>query len=251
MLRLLVGLLRPSRGEALVFGVPSSDPEARRRVGFMPADPAFYSNLTGMENLDLLASLQGAEECPDRRWAAELLSLEERDLRRPVGGYSSGMIQKLGIIQAVQHRPSLVVLDEPANRLDPIARRSFEEMVRHIAARGGTVVLSSHQLAEVERTCDTVAMIRRARLLTVEAVASLRSKALRRVTARLKGDPGCVPPELLEPVVENGLLKARLQAGKPHVIAALAADPAVEDLLVEPASLEETFVHLYSEQAPE
>ncbi len=111
VLRLLVGLLRPTRGEAWIDGVPVGDPEARRRIGFMPAGPAFVGELTGAANLDLLADLSGAEPT-DRSWAIQLLDFDSRDLDRPVKEYSSGMVQKLALIQAVQHRPDLVLLDE-------------------------------------------------------------------------------------------------------------------------------------------
>jgi len=244
VIRVLTGILRPTRGQAQLFGIDVRRPEARRPLGFMPADPAFYPNLSGRENLDLLADLQGAAPT-DREWAADLLGLDAHDLSRNAAGYSSGMIQKLGLVQAVQHGPDLVILDEPANRLDPIAHHRFLDLVRALSDRGRTVFLSSHSLPEVEAICDRVAMVRESRLLMNAAVGELSAGALRRVTVRLKTRLRSVPPGLTDVEHEDGALIGRVAGHRPDVLRALLDDPAVDDLLVEPASLEETFLHLY------
>ncbi|HEX5995448.1 MAG TPA: ABC transporter ATP-binding protein [Jiangellales bacterium] len=247
VLRLLVGLLRPTRGEAWIGGVPVGQPEARRTIGFMPADPAFVGELTGAANLDLLADLAGAAPT-DRSWAIELLDFDARDLERPVKEYSSGMVQKLALIQAVQHRPAVVLLDEPANRLDPLAHHGFEDLVRSIAADGRTVLLSSHVLSEVESTCDEVAMVRSGRLLMVSSVRELSAAALRRVTILYRDRPAEPPDGLHDPLVDGLIVTGRIEAHRPGVLRDILRDPAVDDLLVEPAPLEETFVHLYREE---
>jgi ABC-2 type transport system ATP-binding protein len=245
VLRLLVGLLRPTRGEARIFGVPSWNPVARRPVGFMPADPVFVGELDGGANLDLLADLQRAEPV-DRDWALRLLDFDPADLGRPVRAYSSGMVQKLALVQAVQHRPDIVLLDEPANRLDPFAHHGFERLVRSIAAGGRTVFLSSHVLSEVEATCDEVAMVRHGRLLTVSSVRELSAGALRRVTVVYGQPPTGMPEGLLDAEVDGSVVTGRVAGRRPDVLRRLLADPAVADLLVEPAPLEETFLHLYT-----
>jgi ABC-2 type transport system ATP-binding protein len=247
VLRLLVGLLRPTRGEAWISGIPVADPEARRRIGFMPADPAFVGELTGAANLDLLADLSGAEPA-ERSWAIELLDFDPRDLGRPVKEYSSGMVQKLALIQAVQHRPDVVLLDEPANRLDPLAHHGFENLVRSIAADGRTVLLSSHVLSEVESTCDEVAMVRSGRLLMVSSVRELSAAALRRVTIVYRDRPAELPGGLRDPSVDGLVVTGRVEAHQTAVLREILRDPAVDDLLVEAAPLEETFVHLYREE---
>jgi ABC-2 type transport system ATP-binding protein len=247
-LRLLAGLTRPTSGSATRFGEPAGSVAARRHLGYMPADPAFLPALSGEENLDLLSDLQGAPPV-DRDWAADLLGLDRAALRRRVGGWSSGMTQKLGLVQAVQHRPDLVVLDEPANRLDPLAHRRFEQLVREIADAGRTVFLSSHSLSEVQAVCDRVAMIRAGRLLAAGPIEQLAAAELRRVRARLRRPVAAIPPGLVDVSVTDGELVGRLPAGRTDVLRALLADEAVEDLLVEPAGLEETFVHLYADSA--
>jgi beta-exotoxin I transport system ATP-binding protein len=244
VIRVLTGTLRPTRGDAQLFGIDVRRPEARLRLGFMPADPAFYPGLSGRQNLDLLADLQRAA-VPDREWAADVLGLAAPDLDRAVGDYSSGMIQKLGLIQAVQHRPDLVILDEPANRLDPIAHHRFLDLVREIAGQRRTVFLSSHSLAEVEAICHRVAMVRDARLLMTASVDELSAGALRRVTVRLRAPLRSVPGGLRHVEQDDGVLTGRVAGHRPEVLRALLDDPGVDDLLVEPASLEETFLHLY------
>ena len=233
-LRMVGGLLRPTAGEVTLFGIPARDPRARLPLGYMPADPAFLPHLSGRANLDLLARLRGDDEAPLRRAAADALSLPDHDLERAVGGYSSGMRQKLAIIAAVQHRPALVVLDEPANRLDPIAHHSFCDLIRNMAADGHTVFLSSHVLAEVEKVCDSVLLVREGALLKAATVAQLRENAPRTVTVT-KAD--------------GTVRVTHVAADRPDVLRELLADPDVADLTVVPASLEDVVLALYTGQA--
>ena len=248
VIRILIGLLRPTGGEARLFGVPVSDPRARRSVGFMPADPVFQPDLSGTDNLDLLCEL-GGWDCCDRGWASALLELSDAHLARPVRGYSSGMIQKLGLVQAVQHRPDLVILDEPANRLDPIAHRRFEQLVTAIAAAGRTVFLSSHTLSEVEQVCHEVAMVRDGRLLLTTSVAELTAAALRNVVIHYRDRPGPLPDGLTVVSVDGFTVRAQMPGHRPDVLRALLDDGGIDDVLVEPASLEDVFLHLYGGDA--
>ena len=244
VIRMLAGLLRPSAGQALILGEEAWLPSARRRLGFMPADPAFLPELTGRENLDLLGDL-GGWSSPDRAWACELLGLTPQDLDRRVGGYSSGMVQKLGLVQAVQHRPDVVVLDEPANRLDPMAHHRFEDLVREIAAAGRTVLLSSHTLSEVEAVCDVIAMLRDGRLLSSVPTATLLQNAGRVVTVRYSSPPAALPVVLDQAVANGDAVRGTLARGDLDSLRALLDDPAVVDVLVEPVSLEDVFLAQY------
>lgn len=244
VIRMLAGLLRPTSGRALLFGTDAREPAARRRLGFMPADPSFLPQLTGRENLDLLAEL-GQWESPDRQWACELLSLTDADLHRQVGGYSSGMVQKLGLVQAMQHAPDVVILDEPANRLDPVSHHRFEDLVRAVADGGRTVLLSSHTLSEVEAVCDTIAMLRDGRLVSCVPTAELLQNANRIVTVRYR-EAFPTPPPFLEQVTINGFaVRGHAPRGNLAALRALLDDPNVVDLLVEPASLEDVFLAQY------
>lgn len=249
LLRLLVGLLRPTRGEARFFDVSATEPQARRNVGYMPADPAFYLSLSGRENLDLLAALHG-RSAPDRGWALEQLSFTDVDLGRPVGTYSSGMRQKLAIVQAVQHHPDVVIMDEPANRLDPLAHHHFEELVGTLSGRGCAVLLSSHALTEVEAVCDRLAMIQAGRMLVHAPTRELLAHAPRRLSVRYRRPPTSVPDGLNEVHVDGNQLKALLPAGRPELLRGVLADPGVDDVLVQPATLEDVFLDLYDDRDP-
>jgi ABC-2 type transport system ATP-binding protein len=233
-LRMIGGLLRPTAGTVTLFGSPARDPQARRSLGYMPADPAFLPHLTGRDNLDLLAKLRGGADDAMRRSAAATLDLEDAALDRAVGGYSSGMRQKLAIVAAVQHRPALVVLDEPANRLDPIAHHAFCELMRGMAAQGHTVFLSSHVLAEVEAVCDDVLLVREGALLRAATVAELRENAPRVVTVTR---------------ADGTTVTKRIAAERPDLLRELLSDPDVVDMTVVPASLEDVVLALYTGKA--
>ena len=233
-LRMVGGLLRPSAGAVQLFGIDARDPRARRPLGYMPADPAFLPHLSGRDNLDLLARMRGATDTRHRDVAAAALTLTATDLDRRVGGYSSGMRQKLAIIAAVQHRPELVVLDEPANRLDPIAHHSFCELIGSMAAEGHTVLLSSHVLAEVEAVCDSVLLVREGALLKASTVAQLRENAPRVVTITRS---------------DGRTEVSHVAPDRPDVLRELLASDDVTDMTVVPASLEDVVLALYTGQA--
>ena len=232
-LRMIGGLLRPTAGTVTLFGIPARDPRARQPLGYMPADPAFLPHLTGRDNLNLLARLRGGADEDMRRTATDALDLDDGDLDRAVGGYSSGMRQKLAIVAAVQHRPALVVLDEPANRLDPIAHHSFCDLVRGMAAQGHTVLLSSHVLAEVEAVCDDVLLVREGTLLRSATVAELRENAPRVVTVTR---------------ADGATVTTHVAAERPDLLRDLLSDPDVVDMTVVPASLEDVVLALYTGQ---
>ena len=177
-LRILAGLARPSAGRAWVAGVEVGKGDVRHRVGYLPEVPAFYGWMTPREFLaDLVAPLYGMRPAEGRTRAEEVLrevGLEEAAGRR-IGGFSRGMRQRLGLAQALLHRPEVLLLDEPVSALDPAGRH---EVLEHIGRLRGqaTVFMSSHILADVERICDAVAIIDRGRLV----VAAGREELLAR-----------------------------------------------------------------------
>jgi ABC-2 type transport system ATP-binding protein len=243
-LRMIGGLIRPTSGRVRVFGRSARLPAARRELGYMPADPTFVANLTGAQNLDLLVGLRGAA-APDRDEVAAALSLPERDLALPVRAYSSGMRQKLAIVAALQHRPALVVLDEPANRLDPLAHRAFCGVIRWVAESGRTVLLSSHVLGEVEEVCDSVILMHAGRLLRVAGMDELRHHASREVTLVYAFPPPVLPVYLAGAAVTDCVVTGRIPARRPDLLRSLASEPGLVDLTVEPASLEDVFLDMY------
>jgi ABC-2 type transport system ATP-binding protein len=166
-MKILLGLVRPSGGQALVFGRPPAEPAARRRIGYLPEHFRFQEWATGAELLDFhgrLAGLGAAERATRIPELLERVGLEGRGGER-VRRYSKGMTQRLGLALAILHRPDLVLLDEPTSALDPMGRREVRELVRELAAAGVTVFLNSHLLTEVEAVCDRVAIVSQGRVL--------------------------------------------------------------------------------------
>jgi ABC-2 type transport system ATP-binding protein len=176
-MRILLGLVAPSSGRAWLNGKRVPDPAGLARVGAMIEEPAFYPWLTGRRNLDLLA-LSG-ERRPAR--GEEISAALERAgltgvADRKVKGYSQGMRQRLGLAAALMHRPALLLLDEPANGLDPAGIKEFRTLLRSLADGGTTVFLSSHLLAEVGQVCDQVAVIHEGRLAGQGPVSQLATE---------------------------------------------------------------------------
>ncbi len=159
--RMLLGLARPSAGQGRLLGRPLGDPEARRRVGYLPENVHFPGWFTGMGFLHYHGALYGLSRREVEARASEALDrlgLAGRGEDR-LRGYSHGMLQRLGLAQALLNRPRLIFLDEPTSALDPRGRREVRELIDELRAQGTTVFLNSHLLSEVERTCDRVAIV--------------------------------------------------------------------------------------------
>ena len=198
-IRTAMGFQSPTDGTIRVLGHDVRDEreliEAKRRVGYLPEGPAFDETLTGTELLDLHAKVKGG----DRR--DELLDLFDPPIERKIRGYSSGNVQKLGLVQAFMHDPDLVILDEPTSGLDPLMVQRFNEFIRGERRRGKTVFMSSHVLSEVRRVCDRVGIIRDARLVTTERVEALLTRSGKFVRLRAREE---IPREgLLRDGVHN------------------------------------------------
>ncbi|QLH80952.1 ABC transporter ATP-binding protein [Halosimplex pelagicum] len=185
-IRTLMGFQSPTSGGGTVLGHDVTDESdliaAKRRVGYLPANPAFDEGVTGREILDLHASIKGDE----RR--DELLETFDAPVDRKVWDYSTGNVQKLGLVQAFMHDPDLVVMDEPTAGLDPLMQRAFNDFVEAEKERGLTVFLSSHVLSEVRRVCDRVGIIREGRLVTTEDIEDLLHRTGKFVRVRVAGD---------------------------------------------------------------
>ena len=166
-MKIMLGLVRPTGGQALVFGRPPTDPAARRRIGYLPEHFRFQEWATGAELLDFhgrLAGMGAAQRAGRIPELLERVGLAGRGGER-VRRYSKGMTQRLGLALAILHRPDLVLLDEPTSALDPVGRREVRELIRELAAGGATVFLNSHLLTEVEAVCDRVAIVNQGRVV--------------------------------------------------------------------------------------
>lgn len=174
-LKLFLGLLKPTTGKAEVFGLPAGDCRALCRIGFLPENPYFYSYLTATEFLDFVGQTFGLTVRERRDRASELLEMvsmsEAQDI--PVWKYSKGMLQRLGIAQALINDPEVIFLDEPMSGLDPIGRRDVRLIFNKLKDRGKTVFLNSHLLPDVNEVCDRVGVLHRGSLVGQSTVAAI------------------------------------------------------------------------------
>lgn len=192
--KMLLGLAAPTAGEAALFGVSIREPRARARVGFLPEHFRFHEWLRADEFLDLHGRLCHLSAATRRRRVGEMLErvgLTEA-AQRPLSAFSKGMLQRIGLAQALIHEPELVFLDEPTSGLDPLGRRMVRDIVRELGQRGATVFINSHLLSEVEVTCTRVAFVAQGRVRHVTSLKSL-DESLTVVTLRVgRVDEGLV-----------------------------------------------------------
>ena len=249
-IRLVLGLLRPTAGTASVFGVPAGDVErAHRLLAYVPADVALWPSLTGRECLDLLA---GVGPGTDLGYREELLERFALDPDRRTRTYSTGNRQKVALVAAFATRAQLLVLDEPTSGLDPLMEREFRACIAEAAARGQTVFLSSHLLAEVQAVCSRVGILRAGRLVEVAGLAELRRLRRMELVADLAAPaPGLQRLAALPEV--TGLrrptpLQLELSlTGPPGAVLRALAESDVVRLEVREPSLEEIFLDYYGE----
>jgi len=176
-LKLITGLLRPTSGRISLFGQAPQDPRARTAIGFLPEHPTFYDHLTGEELLTYFAGLCGLPGRDVRRRVTQMLDTVGLDgaRRRPVRTYSKGMLQRLGLAQAIINEPALVILDEPMSGLDPIGRRDVRALILELRDAGRTILFSSHILSDAELLCSRVAILSRGRLVAAGTTSDLTS----------------------------------------------------------------------------
>lgn len=251
-IRLLTGFLRPSSGEVRLLGWAMDRPDealrARQALGFVPDVAGLDPAATGMRLLDELAQLQRRPPI-DREQLCAALDLAPHDLRRPIGALSRGTRQKINIVQGMQHRPELLILDEPTEGLDPLGKRALFDLLRAAHERGTTIFFSSHVLSEVEELCDRVALIRAGRLVAVDRIAELGRALQRRVTLLLGGDPHLAAadlsalPTITDLRLEDGRWRFSI-AELPPLLQLLAALP-VRDVTIEPPALADVFLRYY------
>jgi ABC-2 type transport system ATP-binding protein len=177
-LKMLLGLVAPDGGAATVLGAPLGDRATRGRIGFLPVHFRFHDCLTGREFLRFHGRLYGLRgPTLDAKIDDLLLRMDLADAAdRSVGGYSKGMLQRVGLAQALLNDPELVFLDEPTSGLDPLGRRLVRDLIRELRARGTAVFLNSHLLGEVEATCDRVAFVKDGRIVGAMTMEEVRAR---------------------------------------------------------------------------
>jgi len=176
--KMLLSAAHPTTGRAVVFGRDSREPAARAPIGYLPENHRFPTYLTGWDMLDFYGALSGMNSSARRRRIPELLAqvgLDERAWRLRLGKYSKGMLQRVGLAQALMHAPKLLVLDEPSDGVDPVGRKQIREVLHALEQQGVTIFLNSHLLAEVELFCREVAIIQKGKLALSGTVLELTS----------------------------------------------------------------------------
>jgi ABC-2 type transport system ATP-binding protein len=250
-IRILLDLIRPTSGTARVFGIESSrDPVSiHARIGYLPGEFTLYDRLTGAETIEYFANLRGGF---DRAYSGQLVERLGLDTSRRFREYSRGNKQKVGLICALQHRPALLILDEPTAGLDPLVQQTFNELLFEAKAEGRTVFLSSHIISEVERTCDRVAIIRDGQIVRLDSVESLRELAAHEVELRF-AEPVDPAPYAAVPGVSNLAVEGRtirmLVSGPVAPVVRLAAQAHLIDFVSREPSLEEVFLAEYGTAA--
>ncbi|MCL4829684.1 MAG: ABC transporter ATP-binding protein [Caldilinea sp.] len=251
-IRLLLGFLRPTAGAVHLLGhdmaAPKAALQARSQLGFVPDVAGLDPAATGKWLLDELARLQRRPPV-DRNRLIDALELRSQDLRRPMGQLSRGTRQKINIVQGMQHRPDLLILDEPTEGLDPLAKRALFGLLRETHARGATIFFSSHVLSEVEELCDRVALIRSGRLAAVDRIDDLRTQMQRRVTVQFANNTPEIEQQLAALPGISTLTRTDnrwqfLTGDLMATLRLLAALPVV-DVAIEPPSLEDIFLRYY------
>jgi ABC-2 type transport system ATP-binding protein len=254
--KILTGLVRPTAGDASLFGVPVSDPAARRRLGYLPEHFRFPGWLTGRQLLRYHARLAGVDAHRDGTRLDELLAMVGLDGRgdERIAGYSKGMTQRLGLAQALVGRPDLVLLDEPTSAMDPLGRREIRTLIRGLSDQGVAVVLNSHLLSEVELVCDHVVVIDRGRVLRSGTLDEVRTATLElRITLDAVDQRVRDIAEAHGRVVAIDEREILLAAEDPDIVPALAADlvnagARLRALVPLQRSLEDVFVGLVQQE---
>jgi ABC-2 type transport system ATP-binding protein len=201
-IKLLLGFVRPSSGRASVAGVPAGSLAARRRLGYLPENPALYEYLNGVEYLRFAGQLAGLSRGEATRSAGTLLEKvglagrADRAIRR----FSKGMVQRLGLAQALIGDPEIVILDEPMSGLDPIGRKDVRDLIFSLRTEGRTVLFSTHILSDVEAICDRIGIIAEGRLTDCGTLSSLLKPGVRAVEVVAQK----APPDLVARLAAEG-----------------------------------------------
>lgn len=258
-MRLLLDIIRPTSGSVRVLGVnPRVGGAAlRSRIGYLPGELRLTERYSGRELLDFYAGSAGPAT---RGYAAELAARLGLDTSRQIRKLSKGNKQKLGLVQALMHRPELLLLDEPSSGLDPLVQQEFLQLMREARDRGQTVLLSSHVMSEIQQVAGRVGILRRGRLVRLAAAAELRAEAPRRLRITFSTVEA---PAALEALAQlPGLLDVRQEmadeAGQVSVLARLQGSPApllqvlarfeVQDIVIAEPNLEEAVLELYAQE---
>ncbi|MCL5411230.1 MAG: ABC transporter ATP-binding protein [Patescibacteria group bacterium] len=246
-IRLLLNLLYPTSGTAKIFDLDcvKDSLKVREELGYLAGDPNLYPTLSGKTFLDFIDSFRPEKKSKYRRELTTRLNL---DAKRKIKQYSRGNLQKLGIIQALMHKPKLAILDEPSSGLDPLVQLEFYKILEELKKEGKTIFLSSHNLSEVEKICDRVAIIRQGKIVAVESIEKIRHRSIRVAEVFFKAE---FKKEDFKfdnvKIIETGehYLKLQLPSSMINQVLAKLAKYEVHDLSFTTPDLEEIFLQYY------
>ncbi|MDX2200101.1 MAG: ABC transporter ATP-binding protein [Phycisphaerae bacterium] len=246
-IRVLLGLLRATTGEARVLGksVWSDGAGVRAEIGYLPGDVRFNDFWTGRETLRFLDQMRGGRSAPE---IARLADRFQLPLQKHVRSYSRGMRQKLGLIQALMHKPAVLILDEPTTALDPLVQQTLFEELRAVAADGRTILFSSHTLSEVDHLCEYVAILRGGKLIEQDRIEALRKRAVRNVELDFFDEAAATAlraPAEFHPGVRGPRSLIGSWTGSPQALLQWLATLPLEDVRISEPSLEDLFLGYY------
>jgi ABC-2 type transport system ATP-binding protein len=251
-IRLLVNLIFPTCGKGKIFGkdMAKYHLDICRDIGYIPSTVRPHKYMTGEEFLQYMGKLSSHHDLEYRDNLLETFNFDKKDLKRKIKYYSSGMARKIALVQTFQHRPRLMIMDEPTEGLDPVMQHIFYKLLKEYRDHGGTVFISSHHLLEVQQVCDRVGIIRQGHLVAVEKIQDLEKKTSRRiyVTFKDKVDPlslksGCWEIEAFE----NNKLTAKL-TGSIDTIIKLISRFSIKDISLPDLSLQDVFLEYYQKE---
>jgi beta-exotoxin I transport system ATP-binding protein len=244
-IRLLCSLIYPTSGSARIFGkdVIKQGPEIRQHIGYLPGEVFYYERMKVIDLLKYSASFFD-HDCTDR--IHELSEYMELDLKRKIDDLSYGNKKKVGIVQGLLHSPKLVFLDEPTSGLDPLMQQKFFDLIRQENERGVTVFFSSHILAEVQRLCNRVAIIREGEIVEIKDIKTLQAENYKKIM--IVADDIDAASFDLEGVTNLAKSDGNLTfyfRGDINVITRLISERTISDVSIEEPTLEEIFMHYY------
>jgi ABC-2 type transport system ATP-binding protein len=225
-IKILMGLIRPTAGTVWLNGIDVTDPASRRTVGYLPENPAFYEYLTAEEYLQFVGNMFGMSEALRAERCGEALRrLDLWEARsRPIRGYSKGMVQRLGLAQALLHDPDIYILDEPMSGLDPLGRALVKEIIRELKGQGKCVFFSTHITADVEAVCDRVAVIVRGVVRRVQRVDEIMTGGIEGYRLRLR-NAGGEHEERVEPYdLRDALSRLEQEGGSVTLVEPIRTD---------------------------
>jgi len=244
-IRCMMDFIRPTNGSIKILGLDSvkDTVELKRKIGYLAPEPRLYDNLTGREHFELIEKIRGRGERKE-----ELINKLGAEPIAKVKNLSTGNKQKISLVIALMHNPDIVILDEPTSGLDPLLQNTIYEILSDMGREGKTVFMSSHNLAEVEKICSRAAIIRAGKLVAVEDIKKLNVKRLYKVWVSYKNEKDLhglrkIKGVEIETESENDIYLS--VSGQIDPIVKYFAKKDIDDIRIEHAGLEETFLNFY------